>query len=269
MCDCLQVSRSGYYEWKGRPPSSHASRDAVLQEAVKKAYQEHKSRAGSPRIMLHLRAQGHCTSKKRVARLMRTCHLRAKAARKYKATTNSAHSLPVAPNIINQNFSASKADEKWVSDITYIWTEEGWLYLAVVMDCYSRAIVGWSMSERMTAQLTCDALTMALMKRKFPHGVILHSDRGVQYCAKEYQQIIKGNNLVCSMSRKGNCYDNAAMESWNHSFKVECIHGERFLTRKLAKETIFEYIEIYYNRKRLHSQLGYLTPVAFEALTLS
>jgi len=190
--------------------------------------------------------------------------LRAKGARKYKATTNSNHSLPVAPNLLSQDFHADRANQKWVCDITYIATDEGWLYLAVVLDLYSRIVVGWSMSERMTATLVCDALKMAMFRRHRPHGVIVHSDRGSQYCSHDHQALLEKHQLVCSMSKKGDCYDNAAMESWNHSLKVEAIHGERFVTREQARNQVFDYIEVYYNRQRLHSTLGYLSPVEFE-----
>ena len=166
---------------------------------------------------------------------------------------------------MNQNFNAARPNEKWVSDITYIWTDEGWLYLATVMDLYSRKLIGWSLSERMTTKLVIDALLMALWNRKMPKNVILHSDRGSQYCAFEYQKLLRENKLICSMSKRGDCYDNAAMESWNHSFKVEAIHGEKFKTRDDAKKHVFEYIEVYYNRKRLHSTLGFLSPESFEA----
>lgn len=196
---------------------------------------------------------------------MKKHDLRAKAARKFKATTNSNHNLPVAPNLLQQHFEAEQPDQKYVSDITYIWTNEGWLYLAVVMDLYSRLIVGWAMSERMTASLVCDALKMALWRRKRPQGVIVHSDRGSQYCSHDYQQLLRENQLICSMSKKGDCYDNAAMESWNHSLKVEAVHGERFDTRAAARAHVFEYIDVYYNLKRRHSKLGYLSPAAFEA----
>ena len=195
---------------------------------------------------------------------MRENGWRAKAARKYKATTNSNHRLPVAPNLLQQNFLASRPNEKWVSDITYCWTEEGWLYLAVVMDLYSRKVVGWAMSERMTKKLVIDALQMAIWNRRPSQGLIIHSDRGSQYCTHEYQGILNRHGFICSMSKRGDCYDNAAMESWNHSFKVEAIHGEKFSTRDLAKKHVFEYIEIYYNRKRLHSMLGYKSPASFE-----
>ena len=199
-----------------------------------------------------------------MAHSLRRQGLRAKGARKYQATTNSNHSLPVAPNLLQQDFSAMRPNQKWVSDITYIGTDEGWLYLAVVLDLYSRIVVGWSMSERMTATLVCDALKMAVFRRHRPHGVIVHSDRGSQYCSREHQQLLSEHQLICSMSKKGDCYDNAAMESWNHSLKVEAIHGERFATRDQAKAQVFDYIEVYYNRQRLHSTLGYLSPVAFE-----
>ena len=202
--------------------------------------------------------------KKRVARLMRADGLRGKAARKYKATTNSNHNLPVAPNLLEQDFTATSPNQKWVSDITYIATDEGWLYLAVVLDLYARRVVGWAMSDRMTAKLVCDALQMALWRRRRPRGVIVHSDRGNQYCSSAHRGLLRDNGLLCSMSKKGDCYDNAAMESWNHSLKVEAIHGERFVTRQMAIDHVFEYIEIYYNRKRLHSRLGYLSPETFE-----
>ncbi len=195
---------------------------------------------------------------------MRRQGLRAKAARKFKATTNSKHSLPVAPNLLQQNFTAERPNQKWVSDITYIPTDEGWMYLAVVLDLYARRVVGWSMSSRMTATLVCDALRMAIFNRQRPRGVIVHSDRGSQYCSKEHRKLLDEYGMICSMSARGNCYDNAAMESWNHSLKVEAIHGERFDTRDAAQAHVFEYIEVYYNRQRLHSLLGYFSPEAFE-----
>lgn len=236
----------------------------LLGAYIKAIFDDEKSRSGAPRITQRLKQAGESVSKHRVARIMRENGWRAKAAKKYKATTNSNHQLPVAPNLLQQNFLAYKADEKWVSDITYCWTEEGWLYLAVVMDLYSRKVVGWAMSERMTKKLVIDALQMAIWSRKPPRGLIIHSDRGSQYCSHEYQRLLRLHGLICSMSKRGDCYDNAAMESWNHSFKVEAIHGERFATRDCAKKHVFEYIEIYYNRKRLHSMLGYQSPASFE-----
>lgn len=195
---------------------------------------------------------------------MRSNGWRARAAKKFKATTNSNHQLPVAPNVLQQNFSAHSPNEKWVSDITYVWTEEGWLYLAVVMDLYSRRVVGWALCERMTKQVVIDALQMTIWNRKPPKGLILDSDRGSQYCSHDYQKLLTLHGIVCSMSKRGDCYDNASMESWNHSFKVEAIHGEKFATRTDAKNHVFEYIEIYYNRKRLHSMIGYKSPELFE-----
>jgi putative transposase len=265
MCRVLAVSRSGYYDWRGRGPSPRAQANTRLAADVHRVYVEHKARAGAPRIVKQLRDEGQTVGKHRVARVMRFECLRAKAARKYKATTNSNHTLPVAPNLLEQDFTAVAPNRKWVSDITYIWTEEGWLYLAVVLDLYSRLVVGWAMGERMTASLVCEALTMALWRRKMPIGVIVHSDRGSQYCSADYQRLLRKHRLLCSMSKKGDCYDNAAMESWNHSLKVEAIHGERFVTREAAKAQVFEYIEVYYNRKRLHSTLGHLSPEVFEA----
>ena len=265
MCRVLTVSRSGYYDWRGRAPSNRAQATVHLATAVRRVFAEHKGRAGAPRVTKQLRAEGRTVGKHAVARVMRSERLRAKAAKKYKATTNSNHSLPVAPNLLEQDFTAVVPNRKWVSDITYIWTEAGWLYLAVVLDLYSRLVVGWAMAERMTASLVCEALTLALWRRKMPTGVIVHSDRGSQYCSADYQRLLSTHQLACSMSKRGDCYDNAAMESWNHSLKVEAIHGERFTTREAAKAQVFEYIEVYYNRKRLHSTLGYLSPEVFEA----
>jgi len=265
MCRLLSVSRSGYYRWKNRPLSGRDQANRMLTADIKRIFDDEKGRPGSPRISRRLQEEGKSASRHRVAKLMRDNGLRAKAAKKYKATTNSNHALPVAPNLLEQNFTADVPDQKWVSDITYIWTEEGWLYLAVVLELYSRRVIGWAIGERMTAALVCDALMMALWRHHMPKGVIVHSDRGSQYCSAAYQKLFTQHQLVCSMSKKGDCYDNAAMESWNHSFKIEAIHGERFLTRSEAKYHVFEYIEVYYNRKRLHSKLGYVSPEAFEA----
>jgi putative transposase len=176
----------------------------------------------------------------------------------------SRHTLPVAPDLLEQNFAADALDQKWVSDITSIWTEKGWLYLAVVLELYSRQVMGWAIAERMTAALVCDALRMALWRRHRPKDMIVHADRGNQYFCAAYQRLISKHPLICSMSKKGDCDDNAAMESWNHSFKVEALHGERFLTRADAKYQVFDWFEVYYHRKRLHSHLGYLSPEALK-----
>jgi transposase InsO family protein len=264
MCRVMMVSESGYYDWRRRGPSAQAQARALLDAAVKLAFEGQNARAGAPRLTRALKAKGCSAGHNQVAASLRRQGLRARAARKFKATTNSNHTLPVAENLLNQDFSSEHRDEKWVSDITYVWTDEGWLYLAVVLDLYSRKVIGWSISERMTVRLTCDALRMALQRRGWPRGVIVHSDRGSQYCAKEYRALLTENGLHCSMSARGDCYDNAAMESWNHSLKVEAVHGERFVTRAQAKNHLFDYIEVYYNRQRLHSSLGYLSPVQFE-----
>ena len=259
MCRVLAVSASGYYAWRTRTLSKQAQAREVLDMKVRAEFEARKGRAGAPRLARHLKR-----GRRQVAQSLRRQGLRAKAARKFKATTNSKHTLPVADNLLQQNFTAAEPNRVWVGDITYIQTGEGWLYLAVVMDLWSRKVVGWSMSERMTATLVCDALRMALFRRKRPRGVIMHTDRGSQYCSREHRAVLKADGLIASMSAKGNCYDNAAMESWNHSLKVEAIHGERFATREQAKAHVFEYIEVDYNRNRLHSTLGYLSPDEFE-----
>ena len=271
MSRVLKVSRSGFYQWRERQnhPSPRQQYRRQLDEAVKDAFESKKCRSGSPRLVRDLNDAGHAYDRKTVASSMRRQGLRAKAARKFKATTNSKHNLPVAPNLLQQDFSATAPNQKFVGDITYLWTDEGWWYLAVVIDLYSRLVVGWAMSERMTAQLVCDALRMALWRRHMPTGVIAHSDRGSQYCSTAYQRLLKDHDLLCSMSAKGNCYDNACAESFFHSLKVEAIHGERFTTREEMRQTVFEYIEVDYNRTRRHSANGYISPEAFEAIKVA
>jgi len=264
MCGAMRVSASSYYQWRNGEPSVRCQARTQLDAQVQQAFSAEKGRAGAPRLTRRLKTHGQTAGHNQVAQSLRRQGLRAKGARKYKATTNSHHSLPVAPNLLQQDFSAERPNQKWVSDITYLATDEGWLYLAVVLDLYSRKVVGWSMSERMTATLVCDALKMAIFRRHRPRNVIVHSDRGSQYCSREHRQLLTDHGLICSMSKKGDCFDNAAMESWNHSLKVEAIHGERFVTRDQAKAQVFDYIEVYYNRQRLHSTLGYLSPVEFE-----
>jgi transposase InsO family protein len=267
MARVLQVSRSGFYGWrrlKGKPSPSQQRRDA-RDAHIRSLFEAGKGRNGAPRLSQDMADLGLNCNRKTVADSLRRQGLRAKGARKFKATTNSKHNLPVAPNLLQQDFSADAPNQKWVGDITYLWTDEGWLYLAVMIDLYSRKVVGWAMSERMTATLVCDALRMALWRRKIPTGVIVHSDRGSQYCSRDYQRLITTHKLRCSMSAKGNCYDNACAESFFHSLKVELIHGERFATRDAMREAVFEYIEVDYNRTRRHSANGYISPEAFEA----
>ena len=267
MSRVLQVSRSGFYAWRKRQnqPSPRQQRRKHRDDAVKKAFDAKKGHSGSPGLTLDLADAGQQYDRKTVAESMRRQGLRAKAAKKFKATTNSKHSLPVAPNLLQQDFTATAPNQKYVSDITYLWTDEGWLYLATVIDLYSRLVVGWAMSERMTSQLVRDALQMALWRRRMPSGVIVHSDRGSQYCSAAYQTLIREHGLLCSMSAKGCCYDNACAESFFHTLKVEVIHGERFATREGMRQTVFEYIEVDYNRNRRHSANGYISPEAFEA----
>lgn len=267
MTRALKVSRSGFYDWrraKGKQSASQQRRDA-RDAQIRSLFEAGKGRNGAPRLSQDMADLGLNCNRKTVAESMRRQNLRAKGARKFKATTNSKHNLPVAPNLLQQDFSADAPNQKWAGDITYLWTDEGWLYLAVMLDLYSRKVVGWAMSERMTATLVCDALRMALWRRKMPTGVMVHSDRGSQYCSHDYQHLIFTHKLKCSMSAKGNCYDNACAESFFHSLKVEMIHGERFATRAAMREAVFEYIEVDYNRNRRHSANGYVSPEAFEA----
>ena len=260
MCEVLQVSRSGYYAFIKRPLSKSAKRRNALLETIKTIFESNHKIYGAPRITKALPLdQKACRGT--VAKLMRENGIRSKTAKKFKATTNSNHSLPVAENILNRQFKATRRNEKWVSDITYIWTNEGWLYLAGLLDLYDNSIVGWSMDARMKTELVSRALQKAIVQTRAGKGLIVHSDRGVQYASKEYQAILKKNGFICSMSRKGNCYDNAPMESFWGKLKTEWLHGKSFNTREQAKQAIFEYIELFYNRKRLHSANGYIAPL--------
>ena len=221
-------------------------------------YNQHKKRYSAPRITRALQAKNESCSRTRVARRMKEMGLVALAKKKYKVTTDSEHNLPVYKNILNREFSSTAINQKWACDITYIRTTEGWLYLAVVIDLYSRAVIGWSMSKRMKKSLVCDALMMALFKRKFPKNVIVHSDRGSQYCSNKYINILKDYRLIGSMSRKANCWDNAIAESFFHTLKVELIHECIYKTREQARQGIFQYIEGYYNNSRIHSAIDYI-----------
>jgi transposase InsO family protein len=265
MCGVLGVSRSGYYDWTTRGLSRRVRSNSALDRRIREIFTGHRQRYGAPRIAATLHDEGIECSENRIARRMRVLGLKAIQAKKFKVTTDSNHSKPVAPDLLEQDFSAAAPNRKWTSDISYVWTEEGWLYLAVVMDLYSRAIVGWSMNRQMTQQLVCNALTMALFRRNFPPATIIHSDRGSQYCSKRYQRLIRNNGLCCSMGRKATCYDNAVTESFFHTLKVELVHRERYVTRRRAQSSIFEYIETYYNRQRKHSAIGQRIPMVFEA----
>lgn len=239
----------------------------MLIEEIKKIHEKSRRTYGSPRITVELNDNGIKCGKKKIARIMRKNGVRAKIKRKYKATTNSKHNYPVAENLLNQDFTANGINEVWASDITYIWTYEGWLYLAVIMDIYSRKIVGWAMSERQTKELVEQAFRQAVLRRSPRPGLIHHSDRGSQYASYSYQDLLKEHGAIPSMSRKGNCYDNAIAETFFHTLKTDLIYWEMYRTRNQAKKSIFEYIEVWYNRQRRHSSLGNKSPWAFEQLS--
>ncbi|EFJ1158434.1 IS3-like element ISEc16 family transposase [Escherichia coli] len=262
MCRVLRAARSGWYVWLRRRHQMSLRQQFRLtcDAAVHKAFFEAKQRYGAPRLADELPE----FNIKTIAASLRRQGLRAKASRKFSPVSYRAHGLPVLENLLEQDFSASGPNQNWAGDITYLRTDEGWLYLAVVIDLWSRAVIGWSMSPRMTAQLACDALQMALWRRRRPESVIVHTDRGGQYCSGDYQALLKRHNLRGSMSAKGYCYDNACVESFFHSLKVECIHGERFSSREIMRATVFNYIECDYNRWRRHSACGGLSPEQFE-----
>jgi putative transposase len=260
----FSIERSGYYSWLKHKPGKRQQANKALDKKIISIYEAHKGRYGSPRITSELNGEGEICGINRVKRRMKRLGIKAKAKKKFKVTTDSKHNLPVAPNLLNRDFSASAPNQKWVSDLTYVWTDEGWMYLAVVIDLYSRAVIGWSIQSTMTKQLVCDALMMALWRRGFPRGVLFHSDRGSQYCSHDFQNMLKQYGLICSMSRKGNCWDNSVAESFFHSLKMELIYSQRYSTREIAKQSIFQYIESYYNRVRRHSAIGLTAPMVFE-----
>lgn len=264
MCEVLQVSRSGYYAWLRRPRSRRETEDRHLARKIAAIHVQHRGRYGSPRILADLRDDGIATSRRRVARLMRQQELKWCRTRRFRVTTDSDHALAVAPNVLDRNFSASAPDRAWVGDMTYIWTGEGWLYLAVILDLYSRKAVGWSMGERLSTKLATDALEMAIARRRPAPGLLHHTDRGCQYASRDYRRRLEKAGMVCSMSRTGNCWDNAVAESFFATLKGELLDGEEPATRDEARRGVFEYIEGYYNVTRRHSTLGNLSPVAFE-----
>ncbi|MBZ0090672.1 MAG: IS3 family transposase [Sulfuricellaceae bacterium] len=264
LCVVLDVSVSGYRAWKrGGKPDRKRLTDPQMLALIRAIHAELKGAYGSPRMVRELRARGFSASKDRVERLMRENGIRARHKRRFKATTDSKHALPVAGNLLDRNFTPSAPNQVWTADMTYLWTDEGWLYLAIVLDLFNREIVGWSLKPRMTADIVTDALTMAKFRRKPALGVLHHSDRGSQYASRAFQQKLADYGMTCSMSRKGNCWDNAPSESWFNSLKNERVHGRRYATRAEATADIFEYIEVFYNRKRRHSTLGYRSPTQF------
>lgn len=268
MCRALGVSRSGYYGWIGRPESARAQRHRALTEKIRHFHQASRDTYGAPRLREDLLESGEQVGENTVALLMQRAGIVPKTVRKYRVTTDSRKTVP-APNRLEQQFTVAQPNERWVSDITFIPTREGWLYLAVIIDLYSRAVIGWAMHRRMKTELVTDALRMALMRRKVRSPLLLHSDQGSQYAAADYRAMLAENGIECSMSRKGNCWDNAVAESFFHTLKTELVHHEDYRSRSEAKASIFEYIEVFYNRQRRHSHLGQIAPLAFEKAAAS
>ena len=266
MCQTLAVSPSGYYAWLGRPQSAQKQRQTQLLQEIRQAHQASRGTYGSPRVHRELLDKQIDVCVNTVAKLMRQADLRARQHRRFQVqTTDSTHTHPIAANLLARDFAADRPDERWCCDLTYVPTAEGFVYLAVVMDLFSRKIVGWSMADHLRAELCVDALSMALGRRKPQAGLLHHSDRGVQYACERYRQMLDEHQITCSMSRRGNCLDNAAMESFFATLKTELVHRQEYATRSAAVTSIFEYIEVFYNRKRKHSSLGYQSPEAFEA----
>jgi transposase InsO family protein len=266
MCQHLGVSRSGYYAWGHRPPSHRLQQDQTLGAHSQQIHLQSRGTYGRPRVHAVLRAQGVKTSSKRIHRLMKTQGLHARRPRRFRCTTDSKHVLPVSPNVLARAFEAQAPNQSWVGDITYIETAQGWLYLAVLLDLFSRRVIGWSMGETLDRSLCLSALEMALRGRNPPPGLVHHTDRGSQYASSDYQAALLIFGMVGSMSRKGNCWDNAVAESFFATIKAELCHRLHFVTRSQARHAIFEYIEVFYNRERLHSTLDYRSPSEYEAL---
>jgi len=268
LCDVLGVSPAGYYAWRARPESRRAAADRELVEDIRRVHRDTRGRYGSPRIHVELKAQGRGVSRGRIERLMRHHGIRAIMARPRRVrTTDSRHGLPIAPNLLGRNFFAAAPNRIWLADITYIETDQGWLYLAAVMDLYSRRIVGWAMADHLRADLPLAALKMAISGQRPGAGLIHHSDRGVQYASADYRKVMQSAGFRASMSRKADCYDNAPMESFFHTLKTELVHHRHYATRAEAKRDIFAYIEGFYNRTRRHSAIGYISPIEMEPKT--
>ncbi len=265
MCDVLEVSRSGYYAWKTREPSERAQENAALKTKIKVIHDASRQTYGSPRVHAELVAQGEKVGLNRVARLMHEEGVCGRRRPKFRKTTDSNHDHPIAANVLERDFSTDEPDRVWVGDITYVWTHQGWSYLAVIIDLFSRRVVGWSLAEHMRTELIHDALRAALGHREpSVRGLLFHSDRGSQYASGEFTAALRGSGISSSMSRKGNCWDNAVAESFFSTLKSELIHRTIFLTVEAARTAIAEWIEVFYNRQRRHSTIGYATPVEFE-----
>lgn len=267
MCRVLGVSRSGYHAWVDRPESARSQRHRTLTEKIRHFHQASRETYGAPRILEDLRDTGEQVGENTVALLMKRAGIVPKTVRKFRVTTDSRKTV-AAPNLLAQRFTVERPNQRWVSDITFIPTREGWLYLAVIIDLYSRAVIGWAMDERMKTTLVTDALKMALMRRKVRSPLLLHSDQGCQYAATDYRAMLAINGIECSMSRKGCCWDNAVAESFFHTLKTELVHHEDYRSRAESKASLFEYIEVFYNRQRRHSYNGQMAPLAFEATTV-
>jgi transposase InsO family protein len=264
MAEHLKVSRAGYYNWRSRQASPSALRRLKIKAAIEEIYYRNKKRYGAPRIAIELKAMGIRCSKNHVAAILHNAGLRARNGKSFRYTTRYEARINLADNLLKRNFNAERPNQKWTTDITYIWVNGRWLYLAAVMDLYSRAIVGWAMDRNMTEDLVCEALHMAFENRAIGNDLIIHSDRGVQFRSNVYRKMLTDRNIKRSMSRVANCWDNAAMESFFSRLKVELIYAETFNSITQAKSAVFEYIEIYYNRQRRHSAIGYISPVQFE-----
>jgi len=268
MCDILAVSKSGYYAWRRRDHSPREERELKLLRVIEDVHKSSRGTYGSPRVYAQLKGMGHEVGKTKVERTMKKHGIRAKTKRKFRVTTDSKHDLPVAPNLLKRNFSPEKPNQTWAADITYVWTREGWLFLAVIVDLFSRQVVGWSLDKTMTRELVCSALRQACFRRQPGTGLVFHSDRGSQYCSGDFRQLLHQHRMLQSQSRRANCWDNACVESFFHSLKTEMIYHEDFETRDQARRAIFEWVEAFYNRQRLHSTLGYKSPVDFERWSL-
>jgi putative transposase len=269
MCAVLQASKAGYYAWRNRKPSDRDKRDTEIAEKIVEIHRTSRKTYGSPRIHRALRKVGVSCGRKRVARLMRESEIEGRQRKRFRRTTDSNHEHPIAENVLNRRFDPREIgapNVTWTGDITYIWTMEGWLYLAVVLDLFSRRVIGWSMRHTMEAELALDALQMALDQRCPKGGVLHHTDRGVQYACGDYRKLLTRNKMICSMSRKGDCWDNAVSESFFATLKNELIETQPWETREQVRAAVFEYIEVWYNRERLHSSLDYNSPAAYEEL---
>lgn len=265
LCQVMEVSTSGYYAWRDRPESCRAVQNRRLTTKIALFHKASRGTYGSPRIHRDLLESGEVVGVKRVARLMRSNSIQSKMARRFVITTDSKNTMQPAPDRLQRNFAVEEKNRAWVSDTTFIPTRQGWLYLAAVLDLYSRLVIGWAMSDKNNARLVQDALTMAIWRRGGVQDVIVHSDQGSTYASAEYQRLLKDNALLCSMSRKGECLDNAVAESFFGTLKAELVSDEDYRTKDEARRSLFEYIEVFYNRRRRHSTLGYLSPVEYEA----